>query len=200
MTATLSFSTSLQRFRVLTVAVLVRSTFRMLASVSHDQNHKEPHLKGLSIDVFKAAVAVLPNRFTYKLVPFHGTCDQLVEKVALKTFHAALGGIVITAERSHHVEFSQPYAELQLVMVVKKKTNELKDILWFMSPFTREMWLIMSAMTIFTGFAICLIEHRDRNEMPSRQVGAVICFPVAFLLNEHSKNMIIHTYLHQLHK
>ncbi|XWS41911.1 hypothetical protein CRYUN_Cryun17cG0122800 [Craigia yunnanensis] len=196
MTATLSFSTSLQRFRVLTVAVLVRSTFRLFANLSYDENHKEPHLKGLSIDVFKAAVAVLPNRFTYKLIPFHGSCDQLVEEVARRTFHAALGGIVITAERSHHVEFSQPYAELELVMVVNKKTNELKEVWWFMSPFTREMWLIMAAMTIFTGFVICLIEHSNRIRIPSRQVEAVLfCFPFAFLLNEHRPRNILSFYV-----
>ncbi|XVF17692.1 hypothetical protein REPUB_Repub10bG0145500 [Reevesia pubescens] len=84
MTATLSFSTCLQRFRVLTVGVLVRSTFRQFVNMSHDENSKEPHLKGLSIEVFKAAIPFLPERFTYKLVPFHGSCDQLVEEVARK--------------------------------------------------------------------------------------------------------------------
>ncbi|XVF61417.1 hypothetical protein PTKIN_Ptkin08bG0127800 [Pterospermum kingtungense] len=196
MSATLSFSTSLQRFRVLTVAVLVRSTFRMFADVSLDESHKEPHLKGLSIDVFKAAVAVLPNRFTFKLIPFHGSCDQLVKEVAHKTFHAALGGILISAAMSHHVDFSQPYAGLELMMLVKEKPNELNEVLWFMSPFTREMWLIMAVMTIFTGFVICLIEHRNRNGMPSRQVEAVFfCFPVGFLLNEHRPKNILSFYV-----
>ncbi|XP_017969441.1 PREDICTED: glutamate receptor 3.2 isoform X1 [Theobroma cacao] len=185
MTATISFSTSLQHTRVLTVAVLVGSTFKQFANVSQDDDNKEPQLKGLSIDVFKATVAVLPNRFTYKLVPFYRSCDQLLKEVARKAFHAALGGIVITAERSHLVEFSQPYAKLGLVMVVKKKNNELKDMFWFMSPLTREMWLIMAAMTVLTGFVIRVIEHRTCNEMPSRHVEAVVCFPFAFLLNEY---------------
>ncbi|XP_021275360.1 glutamate receptor 2.8-like [Herrania umbratica] len=171
--------------RVLTVAVLVGSTFRQFANTSQDDDKKEPQQQGLSIDVFKAAVAVLPSRFTYKLVPFYLSCDQLLKEVAGKAFDAVLGGIVITAERSHLVEFSQPYAKLGLVMVVKKKNNELKDILRFMSPFTREMWVIMAAMTVLTGFVIRVIEHRTCNEMHSRHVEAVVCLPLAFLLNEH---------------
>ncbi|XP_017972245.1 PREDICTED: glutamate receptor 3.2-like [Theobroma cacao] len=186
--ALLSFSNFLQRSRVFSVVVLVRSTFRQFVNTSHDENQKKPHMQGISIDVFKATVAVLPYHFTYKLFPFYGSCDQFVEEVACKTFDAAVGGIVITADRSHIVEFSQPYAELRMVMVVKKKDNGLNRVLWFMSPFSREMWLAMAAMAVFTGLAIWFIELRTCNEStdsPSRQVGAVFYFPFAFLFNEH---------------
>ncbi|OMO56678.1 Ionotropic glutamate receptor [Corchorus capsularis] len=200
MTATFSFSTSLKAVRDLTIAVLVRSSFMQFGNISYDDDHLEvePHFEGLAIDVFEAAVAVLPDRFNYKLVPFYGSCDQLVEEVASKTFHAGVGGILITAERSHVVEFSQPYAELGLVKVEKRKTNELNRVLWFMSPFTCEMWLTMAAITVFTGSVIWLIEHKTHcnNEVPSRQVEAVLClFPFAFLLNEHRPKNILSYYV-----
>ncbi|KAK6287885.1 hypothetical protein POUND7_014064, partial [Theobroma cacao] len=153
------------RSRVFSVAVLARSTFRQFVNTSHDENQKKPHMQGISIDVFKATVAVLPYHFTYKLFPFYGSCDQFVEEVACK-----------------------PYAELRMVMVVKKKDNGLNGVLWFMSPFSREMWVAMAAMAVFTGLAIWFIELRTCNEStdsPSRQVGAVFCFPFAFLFNEH---------------
>ncbi|XVF82367.1 hypothetical protein PTKIN_Ptkin16aG0041200 [Pterospermum kingtungense] len=189
MTASLSFSTSLQPFRVCTVAVLVRS-FGQFVNINHDDNHNKPQLKGFSTDVFKAAADVLPYHFSYKLVPFYGSADQLVEEVSIKTFDAAAGDIVVTAKRSHLVGYSQPYAELGLVMVVKKKGIDFNNVLWFMSPFTLEMWPSMVGMTVFTGFVVWLIEHRTRNnesaEPPAcRQVEAVFCFPFAFLFNEH---------------
>ena len=120
----------------------------------------------------------------------------------LKTFDAAVGGIVITAKRSHLVEYSQPYAELRLMMVVKKKGNELNEVLWFMMSFTREMWLSMVAMTVFTGFVVWLIEHRTWNNESAdsqacRQVEAVFCFPLALLFNEHSK--IVDTTIYYVH-
>ncbi|XVF17693.1 hypothetical protein REPUB_Repub10bG0145600 [Reevesia pubescens] len=198
MTAPLSFSTFIQRLRVFNIAVLARSTFRQFVNLGRDQNLKKPHLQGLSVDVFKAAAAVLPYHFSYKLVPFYGSCDQLMEEVArkvtlsflyMKAFDAAAGGIVITAEKSQIVEFSQPYAELRMVMVVMKTDNGLKlnGVFWFISPFTREMWLILATMTIFTGLVIWFIELRTHNESAhssSRQVAAVFCFPFAFLFNE----------------
>ncbi|XVE68351.1 hypothetical protein DITRI_Ditri09bG0061200 [Diplodiscus trichospermus] len=224
-TASLSFSTSLQPFRIVTVAVLVRSTFRQLENINYDDNHNEPQLEGFSVDIFKAAAEVLPYHFSYKLVPFYGSNDQLVEEVARKaiivygsydlvlvllrkrdevfifsewrngdenlTRERAVGDIEITAKRAHLVEYSQPYGEVRLMMVVKKKGNEFNNVLWFMSPFTREMWLSLVAMTVFTGFVIWLIEHRTWNnesaDSPAcSQVEAVFCFPFAFLFNEYS--------------
>ncbi|XWS41914.1 hypothetical protein CRYUN_Cryun17cG0123100 [Craigia yunnanensis] len=104
-------------FKVFNIAVLVRSAFRQFVNLSQDENLKEPHLQGFSIDVFKAAAAVLPYHFAYKLVPYYGSCDQLLEVVARKvsitflyveTFDTAAGGIVITAEQSQLVEFCSP--------------------------------------------------------------------------------------------
>lgn len=107
-----------------------------------------------------------------------------------------MGDIVVTAKNSHLVEYSQPFAELRLVTVVKKiKGIELNNVLWFMRPFTIKMWLSMVAMTVFTGFVVWLIEHRTWNNEYSadspacnRQVEVVFCFPFSTLLfSERSK-------------
>ncbi|KAK6258525.1 hypothetical protein SCA6_012999 [Theobroma cacao] len=186
MAATLTFSTSrpLQYYTELTIAVPVRSIPWQFANTSHDENHRETQITGFWIDIFKAAVAMMPVNTTYKLVPFYGSEDQLLKEVAHETFDAAVGLTVITEERSQLVEFSYPYLEVGPVIVMRKDI-ELNQVFSFMSPFTDEMWLTLALMTVFTAFVICLVERRTGNEsggnLPSRQVGAFFWFSFATL-------------------
>ncbi|XP_022740714.1 glutamate receptor 3.5-like [Durio zibethinus] len=185
MAATLSFSTSrpLKYFTELSIAVLVRATPRQFANTSLDENHMETHITGFWVDIFKAAAAMMDVDITYKLVPFNGSDDQLLKKVADSTYDAAIGLSVITEERSQLVGFSYPYFGVGPVLVMKKNL-ELNQVFSFMIPFTIEMWLTMASMTVFTCFVIWLVECRGGNEsgdLPFRQVRAIFWFPFAIL-------------------
>ncbi|XWS41912.1 hypothetical protein CRYUN_Cryun17cG0122900 [Craigia yunnanensis] len=132
--------------------------------------NKETQITGFWVDIFKAATAMMPISITYKLVPFYGSDDQLLEKVARMTFDAAVGLTVITEERYQLVEFS--------LMLVMKKNLDMNQVFSFMIPFTKEMWLTMASMTVFTAFVTWLVENRttgnESGGLPSRQVGAIL--------------------------
>ncbi|XVF17691.1 hypothetical protein REPUB_Repub10bG0145400 [Reevesia pubescens] len=142
---------------MLRIGVPVRSNITHFVSVNTVENHRT-HITGFSIDVFEAAVRHLPYKFTYKLIPFDGSSDELVKKVARKIFDVAVGDIVITADHHRSVEFSQPYLEPGFMMIVKTKTNELNNFWWFLSPFTSKMWVTLAALNIFIGAVISIIE------------------------------------------
>ncbi|WCJ31136.1 glutamate receptor 2 [Euphorbia peplus] len=163
----------------LKIGVPMKSLFKQFVEVSEDQKR----IDGLSIDVFRAAVRVLPNKFTYQMVPFNGSSDDLLKQVALKTFDAAAGDIMIKAEGFQFLEFSHPYVEAGLSMVVKTRVDKSQPWLFF-TLFTPGMWFSMAAMSVFTGFVIWFIEHQnnaDLNDSPATSIATVLWISLATL-------------------
>ncbi|KAK1556246.1 hypothetical protein Q3G72_001351 [Acer saccharum] len=60
----------------------------------------------------------------------------------LQTFDAVVGDVTVLANRSTKVEFTQPYAESGLSMIVPAKSEE--SAWMFMRPFTWKMWLAVT--------------------------------------------------------
>jgi len=85
-----------------------------------------------------------------------------VPLVNRKTYDAAIGDITILAERAEYVEFTQPYAESGLSMIVPLETE---DTAWiFLKPFNLEMWMVSGAIFIYTMLIIWFLEHQTNPE------------------------------------
>lgn len=109
-----------------------------------------------------------------------------------KSFDAAVGDIEITANRSRLVDFTQPYIDSALVMVVTTKADKSQEAWVFMRPFTKGMWCLMAAMSVFTGFVVWLIEHKTNDEFngsPVQQFGKVLWFSFTTLYLGQSKRL-----------
>ncbi|KAJ6678421.1 IONOTROPIC GLUTAMATE RECEPTOR [Salix viminalis] len=110
--------------------------------------------------MFKQFVKCLQYPLIYDMVPFHGSYDEMVTAVSEKIYDAAVGDIVITANKHQLIEFSQPYLQSGLVTVVVMKSDKSHQSLMFLRPFTQKLWILMAAMTVYTGFVVWVIEHR----------------------------------------
>ncbi|XP_021656117.2 glutamate receptor 3.2-like [Hevea brasiliensis] len=157
---------------------------RSIFKESVKEHSVQKQITRFTVDVFEAAVKLLSYKLSFEIVPFYGDYDDLLKKVALKTFDAAIGDIVIRAEGYQLVEFSQSYVDTGLLMVVTTKSDKSQPWL-FMSPFTRGMWFIMAAMSLLTGFLVWLIEYQNHSsesrDSPPKQIGTVISFVFAAL-------------------
>jgi ABC-type amino acid transport substrate-binding protein len=77
-------------------------------------------------------------------------------------FDAAVGDVTITPERIRHVDFTMPYAQSGLSLLVLSE-NDSKPIQWiFLEPLTKELWFATVGGFFFTGFVVWMIE-RPRN-------------------------------------
>ncbi|KAF8410063.1 hypothetical protein HHK36_002585 [Tetracentron sinense] len=168
----------------LRIGVPARGAFNQFVKVSYNDNRNGTiNVTGFSVDVFEAALQYLPYHLSYILIPFNGSYDKMVEAVyhkvrfeflllayntdainsfMKKTFDAAVGDTVIMADRCRYGEFSQPYVEAGLVMVVPTKRSLERWM--FMKPFTKGMWVLTVATSVFTGFVVWLIERKDNPE------------------------------------
>ncbi|MBA0565921.1 hypothetical protein Golob_010776, partial [Gossypium lobatum] len=160
----------------LKIGVPARGAFNLFVKVSNDQGINGSNVTGFSVKVFEAVVKRLPYRLPYVLVPFYGSYDDMVEQVYSKDLDAAVGDTEIMAYRYQYAEFSQPYLESGLIMVVTAKPDKSKERWVFLETFTRRMWLITIAMHTFIGFVIWLIEHAENPDLT--RFGAICAGPM----------------------
>ncbi|KAL6213750.1 hypothetical protein ACLB2K_013194 [Fragaria x ananassa] len=93
--------------------------------VAKDPTSNTTEVTGFSIDVFKAAIEVLPYPLPYEFIPYEkpngsvaATYNDLCYQVYLGKFDAVVGDVTIRAKRSLYVDFTMPYTESGIVMVV----------------------------------------------------------------------------------
>ncbi|XP_058220288.1 glutamate receptor 3.4-like isoform X2 [Rhododendron vialii] len=125
-------------------------------------------VKGYCIDVFEAAVNLLPyavpHTYTLKGDGLRNpSYNDLVDGVSENTYDAAVGDITITTNRTKIVDFTQPFMESGLVVVAPVK--ETKTSPWaFLRPFTWEMWCVTGGFFLFVGAVVWILEHRENHE------------------------------------
>nr|XP_048327188.1 glutamate receptor 2.8-like [Ziziphus jujuba var. spinosa] len=81
----------------------------------------------------------------------NGTYDVLLTQIKLKKFDAVVGDTTINANRSTYIDFTLPYSESGVSMIVKVKDDETKNIWIFLKPLRWDLWLTILSAFIFTG-------------------------------------------------
>ncbi|KAG5235035.1 glutamate receptor [Salix suchowensis] len=145
---------------------------------------------GFCIDLFDEVVSRLNYSIPPVFVRFDGLYPDLVQGVYNKTYDAAIGDITILSERAELVEFTQPYAESGLSMIVPLKTE---DTTWlFLKPFGLDMWIVSGALVIYTMLTIWFLEHQTNPEfrVPWKyQFGTAIWFTFSTLFFAQSERL-----------
>ncbi|KAI4322549.1 hypothetical protein L6164_022231 [Bauhinia variegata] len=158
---------------------------------------KDTGVKGYCIDVFEAAVKLLPYAVPLKYILYgHGDrnpdYNDLVNQVAQNNFDAAVGDITIVTNRTRIVDFTQPYKESGLVVVVPVK--EIKSSPWsFLKPFTAQMWCVTGAFFLSVGAVVWILEHRINPEFrgpPRKQLITIFWFSFSTMFFSHRENTV----------
>ncbi|PIA50570.1 hypothetical protein AQUCO_01200035v1 [Aquilegia coerulea] len=160
----------------LIIGVPENPTFNQFVNVRYDVEGK-PSVNGYSIEVFKLVVSFLPYYLPYELVPYNGTYDSLVKQIYLEKFDAVVGDTSIVSRRCDFAEFSHPWSESGVQMVVHKRSLSQNRPWLFLKPFTTAMWSLTAFVNIYNGFAIWLMErthHPEFNGSAWNKVGTLI--------------------------
>eukprot|EP01018_Ginkgo_biloba_P034588 Gb_08197 [translate_table: standard] len=148
---------------------------------------------GLCVDVFEAAVKLLPYSVPYVYVPFGNgsispSYDTLTHQLVLKEFDAIVGDISITTNRSTIIDFTQPIIGAGLGVIVPLEDGATSNGWAFVRPFNMHMWLLTGGFFIFVGVVVCILERRKNPHFQgerSKQFGSIIWFSFStFFSNE----------------
>ncbi|KAL3532905.1 hypothetical protein ACH5RR_006426 [Cinchona calisaya] len=182
----------------LKVGVPMKDGFTEFVKVSKDPLTNKINVAGFSIDIFLSVLQQLPFDVDHEFIPFtnqsglsKGSYDDLLSNVS-KTFDMVVGDTTILADRSKYVDFTLPYSESGIVVVVKHKKE--KDMWIFVKPFKWDLWLTIFSTCIFIGIVLRILENRAKNNSDSlgphkQQLGFLFWFPIAVLAFPE-KNMV----------
>uniref|UniRef100_A0A7N0UTF1 Glutamate receptor n=1 Tax=Kalanchoe fedtschenkoi TaxID=63787 RepID=A0A7N0UTF1_KALFE len=162
-----------------------------------DQIEGTDLFKGYCIDVFTAALSLLPYPVPYKFIAYgdginNPSCTDIIQLMTAGEFDAAVGDIAIVTNRTKMADFTQPYIESGLVVVaaVKKQTS---DALAFLKPFTGTMWCVTGLFFLVVGAVVWILEHRINNDFrgpPKRQVVTTLWFSFSTMFFAHRETTV----------
>lgn len=184
----------------LRIGVPVKDGYTEFVKVTHDPSTNSTEVTGFCIDVFIAVVEALPYALPYEFIPFQepngepaGTYDDLVSQVYYGDFDAVVGDTTIIANRSNYVDFTLPYTESGVTMVVPVKDNREKNAWAFLKPWTWDLWVTTACSFVFIGFVVWALEHRINKDFrgpPSHQIGTSLWFSFSILVFAHREKVV----------
>ncbi|KAI3462302.1 hypothetical protein Pfo_018965 [Paulownia fortunei] len=152
---------------------------------------------GHCIDVFLAAINLLPYAVPYQFIPYgdgynNPSCTELVSLITSGEYDAAIGDIAITTNRTRMADFTQPYIESGLVVVAP--IWKLSSSAWaFLRPFTSEMWCLIGIFLLLGGAVVWILEHRINDDFrgpPRKQAVTILWFGISTLFFSHRERTV----------
>ncbi|GLJ41420.1 hypothetical protein SUGI_0857360, partial [Cryptomeria japonica] len=188
----------------LKIAVPWRKGFTKFVSVkpvkaSAGAQNQTYEIAGFSIDVFTSVLERLGYNLTYEWIPYGtgdataGYYDDLVYQVYLQNFDAVVGDVTVLANRSKFVDFTQPYTESGLIMMVAISDKRSSYSLAFLHPFTPALWITTVVFFIFTGAVVWFLEHRRNRQFrgtPREQVLTFVWFSFSTLFTTQGETIV----------
>ena len=112
----------------------------------------------------------------------------------MQKFDAVVGDTTIIADRTSYVDFTLPYFESGVRMVVKVKDDKRNNMWIFLKPLCWDLWLITGCAFIFTALVVWVLEHSQNSEFRGsrqQQVGTTLWFSFSTLVFAHSKQFVL---------
>ncbi|CAN0926969.1 Glutamate receptor 3.2 [Linum grandiflorum] len=181
-----------QNGKPLRIGVPNKSIFQRIVSADNGTNA----VHGYCIDVFHAAIRLLPYQLPYEFIPFgdglrNPDYSELVKEIPAGVLDVVVGDISIVAHRTKIVDFSQPFMESGLVVVAPMR--KLNSSVWsFLLPFIPSMWGTLGLFFLFVGAVVWLLEHKTNDEFrgpPRHQFVTVLWFSFSTLFMAHRQKV-----------
>ncbi|XP_068649181.1 glutamate receptor 2.7-like [Aristolochia californica] len=152
---------------ILRVGVPVKTGYNEFVAVELEPNAT----KGYVVDIFRTVMETMPyvqldfQPYDNGHVEELGYYDELIYQVFLKRYDAVVGDTTIRANRSNYVDFSQPFTDSGISMIVPVVDADVtKKILWFLAPFSMELWFATAGISVVKGVLIWFFERSTNEE------------------------------------
>ncbi|XP_050287178.1 glutamate receptor 2.9-like [Quercus robur] len=150
----------------------------------------ENYYDGFCIRILELVIYLLGYDLPYEFEAYNGTYNDLVYHVFNKTYDAVVGDMTILADQLQYVDFTLPYAESGLAMIVPTKPKG--SPLMFTKPFTRDTWLVTAAIMIYTMLIVWFLECQSNPEFSGpwkNQLSTALWFTFSSLFFAHREKI-----------
>ncbi|OWM65877.1 hypothetical protein CDL15_Pgr015302 [Punica granatum] len=183
------------------ISVPFKTGFSEFFKIHWDQRTGVPSYSGFSYDMFIAVMDALPFYMPYEIVPFMnasrqsaGTYDEMLYQIKLQKVDIVVGDVIVVANRSNYVDFTLPYSESGVSMVVAIKDDERRNMWIFLRPLSWALWLTIGLSFVLTSLIVCFLEGRHQNEdfggSRSEQLSTSLWFSFSTLVFAHREKVV----------
>lgn len=179
----------------LKIGVPRKAGYNELVSITIDANNVTTY-SGFCIQVFETALNYLPYAvpYSYEMLGDGITTpeyNKLIEKLADQEYDGVVGDVAVLAERLRIADFTQPFIESGLVVLVPVQNNRETNPWAFLRPFTLHLWLTVLLSFACTGAVIWILEHKVNDDFrgpPRMQLVTVLTFIFSTMFFSHKEN------------
>lgn len=82
----------------------------------------------------------------------------------MQEFDAVVADLTIRANRSLYIDYTLPYTESGVTMVVPMKSTRNKNAWEFIRPLTGQMWALTGGFFLVIALVVWILEHRINEE------------------------------------
>ncbi|XP_019193278.1 PREDICTED: glutamate receptor 2.1-like isoform X4 [Ipomoea nil] len=177
----------------LRVRLPAREGFEQFLKVTIDPQTNTVKATGFCIDIFEQVMKSMPYYVPFEYVPFTIPPAQKFSYHAILKLDAVVGDVTILSSRSEHVDFTFPFTESGVSVVVPVKQNDKKNAWIFLKPLRRELWVMTGVFFVFIGTVIWVLEHRENKEFQGpchKQIGMILWFSFSTLVFAHRERIL----------
>ncbi|KAI4353691.1 hypothetical protein L6164_002622 [Bauhinia variegata] len=162
--------------KTLKIGIPIKTDFNEFVDVKLNRTNQaiQNQVTGYSIEVFFAAVSYLEGHlglnvsyefeaFVNKEGKIAGTYEDLLHQIPEK-YDTVVGDVTIVANRTTYVDFTMPYAESGVKMLIQVRHSRDLDMWNFLQPFSWDLWLSTIICCIFIGFVLLVMERNANKE------------------------------------
>ncbi|GLT27205.1 hypothetical protein SLA2020_022220 [Shorea laevis] len=183
--------------RKLKIGVPVRKGFEEFVKVTWDQKTNSTTFTGSCIDIFNDVMKVMPYAVPYQFYPIqmekYESFNDIIDQVFFGKYDAVVGDITIVANRSLYVDFTLPFMESTVAIVVPIRNNTDKNAWVFLKPLSRDLWITSFCFFVFMAFVIWVLEHRINEDFrgpPLHHVGTSFWFSFSTIIFAHRERVL----------
>ena len=99
----------------------------------------------------------------------------------MQEYDAVMGDTTIVANRTKFVDFTMPYFESGVAMIVKVEDDKRNNIWIFLKPLRWDLWLSFGVAFLSTGFIVWTLEHRTNSNLQGHPKQFSTVFLYSFL-------------------
>ncbi|WJX35445.1 hypothetical protein P8452_23435 [Trifolium repens] len=182
------------------VPAKVGDNYTEFLKITYDYSTNKAQVTGFCVDVFKAVLDILPYDLPYEFIPYAkpngemaGSYNDLIAQIYYENYDAVVGDVTITANRSEYADFTMPFTESGVTMIVSMKDSRKKNAWTFLKPLTWDLWIASACSFVFIGFVVWILEHRINNDFrgsPSHQIGTTLWFSFSTMVYAHREKVV----------
>ncbi|CAM4807772.1 unnamed protein product [Rotaria magnacalcarata] len=154
----------------LRIGVIESVPFTIVQHVVNESGYNTTELIGYVpdlIELLRVTTGFIP---VIQLASSNQTYAALVQAISNGDYDNVIGDVTVISSRREIVSFSIGILDNSLSIIIRQSFNVDIDLLSFLKPFSRSLWLLVLIAFVYAGILMCMFERHDNEALQNRSL------------------------------